>query len=189
MKTMRKWKYSSSILDLATRWMWAVIFKPRPLYPQERAPDTYWIGDWVGPWRCEGERYLFSQPGIKPRPSSPSLYRLSCCSASAVEADILLPHTRGTYCMRKYWQVKKIYFAIFRNLHVFSPMNTKCFRSVIYTVLKGLEALRGYSTHLNEQKGRCKHVPKPMPAEMWPMFVWSLQQIHYVVPRHFAAQR
>jgi hypothetical protein len=26
-----------------------VSFTPRPLYPQEKSPDTYWIGGWVGP--------------------------------------------------------------------------------------------------------------------------------------------
>jgi hypothetical protein len=26
-----------------------VSFATRPLYPKERAPDTHWIGDWVGP--------------------------------------------------------------------------------------------------------------------------------------------
>jgi len=26
-----------------------VSFMPRPLYPQGEAPDTHWIGGWVGP--------------------------------------------------------------------------------------------------------------------------------------------
>jgi len=26
-----------------------VSFTPRPLYPGERIPGTYWIGMWVGP--------------------------------------------------------------------------------------------------------------------------------------------
>jgi hypothetical protein len=26
-----------------------VSFTPRPLYLRERAPDTHWIGGWVGP--------------------------------------------------------------------------------------------------------------------------------------------
>jgi hypothetical protein len=26
-----------------------VSFTPRPLCPRERAPDTHWIGGWVGP--------------------------------------------------------------------------------------------------------------------------------------------
>jgi hypothetical protein len=37
------------ILELDTRWRWVVSFTPRPLYPRKRAPDTYWIGSWVGP--------------------------------------------------------------------------------------------------------------------------------------------
>jgi hypothetical protein len=37
------------ILDIGTRWRWVVSFRPRPLYPRERAPGTHWIGGWVGP--------------------------------------------------------------------------------------------------------------------------------------------
>jgi hypothetical protein len=36
------------ILDLGTRRGWVVNFTPLPLYPEERAPDTHSIGDWVG---------------------------------------------------------------------------------------------------------------------------------------------
>jgi hypothetical protein len=44
---------------VGTRWRWVVSFTPRPLHPQGkslryplarvRAPDTHWIGGWVGP--------------------------------------------------------------------------------------------------------------------------------------------
>jgi hypothetical protein len=41
--------YIHSFFDLGTRWRWVVIFTPRPLYPQGRAPGTHWIGGWVSP--------------------------------------------------------------------------------------------------------------------------------------------
>jgi hypothetical protein len=31
---MGEWRYSSTILDLGTRWRWVVSFTPRPLYPR-----------------------------------------------------------------------------------------------------------------------------------------------------------
>jgi hypothetical protein len=37
------------ILDLGTRWRWVASFTARSLYPQKRAPATYWIRGWVGP--------------------------------------------------------------------------------------------------------------------------------------------
>jgi hypothetical protein len=43
-----EWRYSSTILDLSTRWRWVVSFMPWPLYPREIAPGTYRIGGWVG---------------------------------------------------------------------------------------------------------------------------------------------
>jgi hypothetical protein len=50
MKKKGEWKYSSTILDLSTRWWrWVASFKLQPLYPQEISPGTHWIGGWVGP--------------------------------------------------------------------------------------------------------------------------------------------
>jgi hypothetical protein len=45
---MGKWRYSSTIPDLGTRWRRVVSFTPRPLYPGEIALCTHWIGGWVG---------------------------------------------------------------------------------------------------------------------------------------------
>jgi hypothetical protein len=46
---------ASNILELGIRWRWVINFTPRPLYPEEWAPGTHWIGGWVGPvwtlWR------------------------------------------------------------------------------------------------------------------------------------------
>jgi hypothetical protein len=36
------------ILNLGTRWRWVVSFTLRPLYLQEEASCTHWIGGWVG---------------------------------------------------------------------------------------------------------------------------------------------
>jgi hypothetical protein len=43
---MGKRRYSSTILDLAIRW---AASRPARFTPVERAPDTHWIGGWVGP--------------------------------------------------------------------------------------------------------------------------------------------
>jgi hypothetical protein len=48
-RRMGEWWYSSTILDLGTRWRWVVSFTPQPLYPKEKAPSTHWKGGWVGP--------------------------------------------------------------------------------------------------------------------------------------------
>jgi hypothetical protein len=59
---MGEWMYSSTIIDLGTRWRWVVSFMPRPLYPDEKAPVTHWIGGWITPelvWTLlSGEKYL-----------------------------------------------------------------------------------------------------------------------------------
>jgi hypothetical protein len=44
---MGKWSYSSSILDLCTRW-WAVRFTSRPHHPGETVPCAHGIEGWVG---------------------------------------------------------------------------------------------------------------------------------------------
>jgi hypothetical protein len=71
--------YRSIFFDLDTS------FKPRPLYPPERALDTHWIGDWVDPrvgLDDVEKRKFFTLPGLELRPlgrpvRSQSLYRLS----------------------------------------------------------------------------------------------------------------
>jgi hypothetical protein len=46
---MRQWRYSSTSLDLGTRWRGVTSYKPLPLYPQwKKLPGSNWIGDWVG---------------------------------------------------------------------------------------------------------------------------------------------
>jgi hypothetical protein len=48
-RRMGELRYSSTTLDLGTRWRWVVSFMSMPLYPRERAAGTHWIGGWVGP--------------------------------------------------------------------------------------------------------------------------------------------
>jgi hypothetical protein len=71
---MGEFKYSSTILDIGTRWMWAVSFTPRPLYPRRncaRYPLDMRVG---GPKsqsrRCGEEKNLsptwIGTPGVQP---------------------------------------------------------------------------------------------------------------------------
>jgi hypothetical protein len=46
---MRKWRYSSTIFDLGTRWRWVVSLTPQSLYPRGKIPGTHGIRGWVGP--------------------------------------------------------------------------------------------------------------------------------------------
>jgi hypothetical protein len=48
-RRMREWRYSSTILDLDTRWMWVVSFTPRSFCPEDRPSGTQWISGWAGP--------------------------------------------------------------------------------------------------------------------------------------------
>jgi hypothetical protein len=46
MKTYEEWRYSSTILDLGTRWRWVRLDR---LTPEKRALGTHWIQGWEGP--------------------------------------------------------------------------------------------------------------------------------------------
>jgi hypothetical protein len=43
-RRMGEWRYSSTTLDLSTRWRWLVSFLPQPLSLGKR---PHWIGGWV----------------------------------------------------------------------------------------------------------------------------------------------
>jgi hypothetical protein len=62
---MVKWRYSSTILDLSTRWRSVVSFNPG-----ERALDTHWIWDNKA-GLTDVKKSLLPLPGIEPRPASP----------------------------------------------------------------------------------------------------------------------
>jgi hypothetical protein len=68
------WRYSSTILNLGTRWRWVLSFTPRPLYPwvkSPRYPFNMRLGEPQSQSGCSGvEKNLLPLPGIKPRPSS-----------------------------------------------------------------------------------------------------------------------
>jgi hypothetical protein len=60
---MRKWRYSSIILDLGTTCRSVTSFMPRLLYSRR-------IGGWMG-LRVGLNRKIFPLPGFEPRPSNP----------------------------------------------------------------------------------------------------------------------
>jgi hypothetical protein len=73
-RRMGEWRYSSTILDLGTRWRWVVSYTPRPLYPEEILPGTHWIGGWVGPRAgldVVEKRKILALSGFEPRRSCP----------------------------------------------------------------------------------------------------------------------
>jgi hypothetical protein len=80
-KYMGKWRYSSTILDLGTRWRWVVSFISVTLYPRWKNPryplERRLGGPQIQSGLC-GEEKNHALPGTEPVPSSPSLYRLSC---------------------------------------------------------------------------------------------------------------
>jgi hypothetical protein len=87
---MGEWRYSSSIVDLGTRWRWVVSFTLR-----EIGPGTHWIGGWVGPRAgldAVEKRQIFPRRESNPgRPAhSPSLYRLRLISGRFLQ--VFLPN-------------------------------------------------------------------------------------------------
>jgi hypothetical protein len=83
---MGKWRYSSTILKIRTRMKWSAS-RPNLFNPTERTPGTDWIEDWVrvrAGLNAVKKRKMLPLPGIEPRPSSPSLYRLSYPSSNYV---------------------------------------------------------------------------------------------------------
>jgi hypothetical protein len=67
--------YSSTILDLGTRWRWMVSFRSWLLYPRGKNPQYSLDRRLCGPqsWSgcCGVERNFLPLPRIEPRPSSP----------------------------------------------------------------------------------------------------------------------
>jgi hypothetical protein len=48
MKTNGEWRYSSTVIDLGTRWRWVVRFTPRPLYSRRKS-HWYRLAGWEVP--------------------------------------------------------------------------------------------------------------------------------------------
>jgi hypothetical protein len=71
---MGEWRYSSTSLNLGTRWSWVVSFTPRPLYSRWKSLRYPLDTKVNGPQRrsayCGVENSLLLLPGIKPRTSS-----------------------------------------------------------------------------------------------------------------------
>jgi hypothetical protein len=74
---MGEWRYSSTFLDFPTRWSWVVSFTPLPFYLRRKMARRPLYRRLGGTQSCGEENNLSPLPGIEPRPSSPSLYRLS----------------------------------------------------------------------------------------------------------------
>jgi hypothetical protein len=74
---MAEWRYSSTILDLGTRWRWVVSFMPRSLYPRGNSHhfplDTRLGGPQRRSGHCGEEKSVLSLSGIEPWSSSPQL--------------------------------------------------------------------------------------------------------------------
>jgi hypothetical protein len=75
-----EWRHSSTFLDLCIRWRWVVSIMSRSLYPRGKC-TWYPLDRTLGGPQSRSGRYAveknISRPEIEPRPSSPSLYRLS----------------------------------------------------------------------------------------------------------------
>jgi hypothetical protein len=76
---MGEWKYSSTILELGTRLRCVVSFTARPLYPRGKSLRYPLERRFRGPPRADLVKMIISWlcRESNPRPSSPSLYRLS----------------------------------------------------------------------------------------------------------------
>jgi hypothetical protein len=61
-RRMGTWRYSSTILELGTRWRWVVTFTPRPPYPRGKGPRCSLQRRLDGPenrsWCCLTEKSL-----------------------------------------------------------------------------------------------------------------------------------
>jgi hypothetical protein len=70
-----EWRYSSTILDLGTKWRWVVSFTSPPLYPRGKRPwyplDKRPGGQQSQSGRCGVGKNVLSLPEIEPRSSSP----------------------------------------------------------------------------------------------------------------------
>jgi hypothetical protein len=63
---MGEWKYSSTFLDFGTRWRLDQLQRLCRVIPGKRAPDTHWIGTWVGPRvSVDAEEKNLELPGIE----------------------------------------------------------------------------------------------------------------------------
>jgi hypothetical protein len=65
------WRYSSTILDLSTRWRWVVSFTPLPLYPRGNSP-RYPLDRRVGGRKVIWTREKIHCPCRKSNPNRPA---------------------------------------------------------------------------------------------------------------------
>jgi hypothetical protein len=74
LRHIAEWRYSSTILNLGTRWKWMFIFTPCHFTPGDTLQGTHWIRDWVNPRAGLNtmEKNLLPLLGIDP--GRPALY-------------------------------------------------------------------------------------------------------------------
>jgi hypothetical protein len=108
-------RYSSTILDLGTRWSWVVTFTPRLDYPLGRISRYHCIRGCIGPRACLNamEKRKTSCPSQESNPDrptrSPPLNRLSCMAyitaLSLLHWNLWRPVIVGLYlCCLQRWK-------------------------------------------------------------------------------------
>jgi hypothetical protein len=126
---------SSTIFDLGTKCRWVISFTPRTLYPRERIAGIHCIAGWLGRRHSGVEKNILPLLWIKPRPSSPSLYRLSY--PGSLNSTVELNDARRTMNIDSFnWMIHniahhivcmksmeaKIPFDILRDLHILATL-------------------------------------------------------------------
>jgi hypothetical protein len=115
---MGEWRYSSTILDLGTRWRWAISFTPRMLYPRGNCPryplDRRLSGPQSRSGRCGEERNL--PPVVSRTPAVQPVARHHADWAiltSKLSKSSLINNTYVLHQIRRYFNILKSYFTIF----------------------------------------------------------------------------
>jgi hypothetical protein len=102
---MGEWRYSSTILDLGTRWRWVVSFTPWSLYPRGKRP-RYPLDRRVGERQstsglCGVEKNILRLSGFKPRPSRPRYTDWTIADLSDVRYEMyIVSRGRGKRVMK-----------------------------------------------------------------------------------------
>jgi hypothetical protein len=101
-RRMGEWRYSSSILHLGISWRWVDIFTHRQLYLRGKSPryplDRRLGGPQSRYGRCGVQKHFLPLPRLKPRPSNPSLYRLTWLNLLLTRSAVLLRQLLRHYC-------------------------------------------------------------------------------------------
>jgi hypothetical protein len=96
---MEEWRYSSTILDLGTRWRWVVSFTPRAASPRRKSPRS--LLDRRASLKAVQIRNILALPEIEPRPSSSQTVALPT-------PDLLVTPPILWFC-NNYWFYESLY--------------------------------------------------------------------------------